>query len=231
MANIKDIQNIDIDETIGKAEGYIQENKKSLSIIGGAIVLVVGGYFVYTSLIVAPQEKEAEKDMFAAEGYFAQDSLKLALNGDGNKMGFLQIIDNYGSSQSANLAHYYAGICFLRKGEYDNAIEYLSKYDAEDDITGALALGGIGDANLELGKKDDALKYYKKAIDWDNNQFTAAVYLMKAAMVYEMLGDYKSAADFYEKIKKDYPNTSEAREVDRYIARAQAMANKGSSSK
>jgi tetratricopeptide (TPR) repeat protein len=226
MANIKDVQNIDIDVTIGKAEGYIQENKKSLSIIGGAIALVVGGYFVYTNLIVAPQEKEAEKEMFTAEGYFAQDSLKLALNGDGNKMGFLQIIDNYGSSQSANLAQYYAGICYLRKGEYENAIEHLSKYDAEDDITGALALGGIGDANLELGKKDDALKYYKKAIDWDDNQFTSAVYMMKAAMVDEMTGDYKSASELYEKIKKDYPSSAEAREVDRYIARAQAMLNK-----
>jgi tetratricopeptide (TPR) repeat protein len=226
MAHVKEEHDLDINETINKAEGYVQENKKSLGIIFGGVLLVIAGYFIYTNLIVAPQEKDAEKDMFAAEGYFALDSVKLALNGDGNKMGFLQIIDNYGSSQSANLAHYYAGICYLKSGEYEKAIDYLSKYDAEDDVTGALALGGIGDANLELGKKDDALKYYKKAIDWDKNQFTSCIYMMKAAMVYELNNDYKSASELYEKIKKDFPNSTEAREVDRYIARAQAMVNK-----
>lgn len=226
MANVKEDQNLDINDTIDKAESYVQENKKSLTIILAAVVLVVGGYLAYTNLIVAPQEKDAEKDMFTAEQYFATDSLNLALNGDGNKMGFLQIIDNYGSSNSANIAHYYAGICYLKKGEYDNAIEFLSKYDAEDDITGAIALGGIGDANLELGKKDEALKFYKKAIDWDANQFTASVYMMKAAMVYELNGDYNSAKELYEKIKKDYPKTNEAREVEKYIARAEAMLGK-----
>lgn len=226
MANVKEDQNLDINETIDKAESYVQENKKSLTIILAAVVLVVGGYFAYTNLIVAPQEKDAEKDMFTAEQYFASDSLNLALNGDGNKMGFLQIIDNYGSSNSANIAHYYAGICYLKKGEFDNAIEFLSKYDAEDDVTGALALGGIADANLELGKKDEALKFYKKAIDWDANQFTASVYMMKAAMVYELNGDYNSAKELYEKIKKDYPKTNEAREVEKYIARAEAMLGK-----
>jgi tetratricopeptide (TPR) repeat protein len=226
MANVKEEKDLDINETIDKVENYWEGNKKSISIILGAIILVVGGYFIYTTMIVAPQEKDAEKDMFFAEQYFGMDSMKLALNGDGNKMGFLQIIENYGSSNSANLAHYYAGICYLKMGDFQNAIDYLEKYDAEDDVTGAIALGGIGDANLELGKKDEALKYYKKAIDWDKNQFTACLYMMKAATVYELNGDYKSAADLYEKIKKDYPNSTEAREVDRYIARANAMTNK-----
>src|SRR3954465_2782994 len=108
MANVKEEKDLDINETIDKVENYWEGNKKSISIILGAIILVVGGYFIYTTMIVAPQEKDAEKDMFFAEQYFGMDSMKLALNGDGNKMGFLQIIENYGSSNSANLAHYYA---------------------------------------------------------------------------------------------------------------------------
>lgn len=225
MSKVKEEQSLDVNEAIGKAEGYFEENKKSLSIIGGAILLVVGGYFAYSSFWVKPQEESAQKEMFMAERYFGIDSLNLALNGDGQFPGFLEIIDNYGSSNSANLAHYYAGICFLRKGEYQNAIDYLKKYDAEDDITGAIALGGIGDANLELGNKDEALSYYKKAIDWDKNQFTACVYMMKAALAYEMNNDWKAAAALYERIKKDYPNSTEARDVDKYISRAQAMLN------
>lgn len=226
MATTKENTAIDINEKIDKAEHYVQENKKSLGIIGGAILVVIGGYFAYTTLIVAPQEKEAESKMFFAEQYFQKDSFNLALNGDGNNPGFLEIIENFGSSQSANLSEYYAGICYLKKGEYENAIEYLSEYDAEDDITGAIALGGIGDANLELGKKDDALKYYKKAIDWHDNQFTAPIYMMKAALVYELENDYEAAAKLYERLKKDFPKCQQAQDIDKYIARATAMLNK-----
>lgn len=214
---------IDITETIDKAEHYVQENKKSLSIIGGAIILVIGGYLGYINFIVKPQEENAQKQMFVAERYFQNDSIDLAINGDGNFPGFQQIIDDYGSSNSANLAHYYLGICFLKKGQYEKAIEFLSGYDAEDDVTGAIALGGIGDANLELGKNEEALKYYKKAADWDDNSFTSPIYLKKQATVYELQGNYVSAVEVYEKIKKNFPTSSEGRDIDRFIARAKAM--------
>ncbi|MBL0342647.1 MAG: tetratricopeptide repeat protein [Bacteroidetes bacterium] len=214
---------LEIGETINKAESYVSENKKSISIIGGAIVVVILGYFGYNNLIVQPQEVNAQKEMFMAERYFQQDSVEKAINGDGQFMGFLEIIDNYGSSNSANLAHYYLGMSYMKKGQWDSAIEFLSKYDAEDDVTGALALGAIGDANLELGKKDEAEKFYMKAVDWDKNQFTAAIFLMKAAFVKEKLNDYKGASVLYERIKKDYPQSTEARDIEKYIVRANAM--------
>ncbi len=219
-------ENLEITESIGKAEGYVTENKKSITFIGGAILVLILGYFGYTNLIVKPQEVNAQKEMYMAERYFQQDSVDKAINGDGQFPGFLEIIDNYGSSNSANLAHYYLGMSYLKKGEWDNAIEYLSKYDAEDDITGALALGAIGDANMELGKKDEAEKFYMKAVDYDNNQFTAAIFLMKAALARELNNDYKGAADLYERIKKDYPQSTEARDIERYIVKAKNMAAK-----
>ncbi len=221
------IDSIEINETINKAEGYISENKKSISIIVGAVLVVILGYFGYTNLIVKPQEENAIREMFMAERYFQMDSVNLAINGDGQFMGFQEIIDNYGSSSSANRAHYYLGMCYMKKGEWDNAIEYLSGYDAEDDVTGALALGAIGDANLEKGNNDEALSYYMKAVDWDKNQFTSAIFLLKAATVKELQNDYKGATDLYERIKKDYPQSTEARDVDSYIARATQLSAKG----
>jgi len=223
MAEQDKDQVIDITETIDKAENYVQENKKSLAIIGGTIILVIGGYLGYNNFIVKPQEENAQKQMFVAERYFQNDSIDLAINGDGNFPGFQQIIDDYGSSNSANLAHYYLGISYLKKGQYEKAIEYLSGYDAEDDVTGAIALGGIGDASLELGKNDDALKYYKKAADWDDNAFTAPLYLKKAAVVHELNGDFKAALEIYEKIQKDFPTSTEGRDVERMIAYARGM--------
>jgi tetratricopeptide (TPR) repeat protein len=224
MTDKKD-SGFDVEETLDRAEGYIHENKKSLTIIGVVAIVLLGGYFAYNQFIVKPQQASAEKEMFMAEYYFKNDSLDKAIKGDGNFPGFEGIIADYGSSKSANLAHYYLGVCYLRKGMFDQAIETLSKYDAEDDITGAIALGCIGDAYMETGKKDDAIKFYKKAIEYDNNQFTAPVYMMKQAMVYELNNDYKSAADVYEKIKKDYPNSTEAREIGTYLGRAQSLIN------
>lgn len=211
---------IDLGQGISKAEGYLQENKKSLTIIIGAIVVVVMGYFSYQKFIVEPANEEATTEMFTAEGYFKADSLDKALNGDGTYMGFIGIVDEYGSTKSGNLANYYAGVCYLRKGDWNNAIEYLSNYDAEDDITGALAYGGIGDAHLELKQNEEALKYYRMAVDYDNNMFTAPYFLMKVGFVQEMNKDFKSAVETYERIKKDYPKSTEAREIERYIVRA-----------
>lgn len=222
MSSKKEEGNIDITESIDKAEHYVQENKKSLSIILGAIVLVIGGYLGYTQLIVKPQETEAQKQMFVAENYFKNDSLDKAIKGDGSFPGFEGIIEQYGSSKQANLAHYYLGVCYLKKGEFEKAIETLSKYDAEDDITGAMALGCIGDANLELGKKDQALSFYRKAVSYDNNQFTVPVFLMKEALVLELNNDWAGAASVYERIKRDFPTSSEAREIGTYLARAQS---------
>ena len=118
------IDSIEINETINKAEGYISENKKSISIIVGAVLVVILGYFGYTNLIVKPQEENAIREMFMAERYFQMDSVNLAINGDGQFMGFQEIIDNYGSSRSDNSAHYNRGMCYMKKGDWDNAIEY-----------------------------------------------------------------------------------------------------------
>ena len=223
MAQVKE-DNIDISEKIGKAEKYVAENKKSLSIIGGAVIAVIAVYIGYRQFVVKPQEENAQKEMYVAEQYFSKDSVNLAIKGDGSFPGFEEITESYGSSKSGNLAQYYLGISLLKKGEYENAIEALKAYDAEDDITGALALGGIGSAHLELGHHDEALDYFKKAADWDENNFTVPLFLMKAALVYDLKKDYKSSLDIYNRIKTDYPNSTEARDIDKYIGRAESLA-------
>jgi len=216
-------QGIEIGESIDKAEAYVHENKKSLSIIGGVIVAVILAYFGYNQFIVKPQEENAQNDMFFAEQYFAQDSFALAINGDGSYPGFQEIVENYSSAPSGNLAQYYLGMSLLHKGEYENAIEALKNYDAEDDITGALALGGIAGAYVELNQLDDALSFYKKAADWDENNFSKPLFLMRIGMVNEQKKDYAAAIAVYNQIKQDYPMSTEARDIDKYIGRASAL--------
>lgn len=217
---------LDVAESIDKAESYIHDNKKSLGIIGGALVAVVLAYFGYTQFIVKPQEENAQQEMFMAEQYFGQDSVALAINGDGSYPGFQEIIDNYSSAPSGNLANYYLGMSLLKKGDYEKAIEALKNYDAEDDITGALALGGIASAHLELNQLDESLNFFKKAADWDDNNFTRPLFMMRQAFVYEKKNDYQSAIDIYNQIKNDFPFSSEARDIEKYIGRAEASLGK-----
>lgn len=215
-------EGFEIAESIDKVEHYVHDNKKSLSIIGGTIVLVVLAYFGYNQFIVKPQEEEARENMFIAEQYFGQDSINLAIAGDGSYPGFEEIVENYGSSPSGNLANYYLGMSYLKKGEYEKAIEALKNYDAEDDITGALALGAIGGAYMELGNLDESINFYKKATDWDENNFTCPIFMKKTAFAYEQKKDYAAALDIYNKIKKDFPMSTEARDIEKYIGRAES---------
>ncbi len=208
-----------VEEALTKTEQYIEENRKSLTIIILAIVVVVGGFLAYKNLLLEPKEGKAQSDLFMAEKYFEQDSFRLALEGDGvYAPGFLEIIDEYAGTKSANLAKYYAGISYLRLGEFQDAIDYLEDFDGNDRMVSIVALGATGDAYSELGEYEKAASFYEKATGLNENELLTPIYLFKAALVYEELGDLKKALDNYSKIKTDYPDSEEGKTIDRYIA-------------
>ncbi len=214
-----------IESARSRTELYIEENQKSLTVIVLAIAIIVIGFTLYKRYIVGPKEVEAQSQMYIAEEYFEKDSFNLALNGDGNNMGFLEIIDEYGITRSANLANYYTGISYLHLGEYENAIDYLKDFDSKDQVVKSVATGAIGDAYLELDNEKDALSMYLKAAKQRKNEFTSPIYMMKAAQVYEGQEDYKKAIALYEEVKKEYPESNEAKDIDKYIARAEMLLN------
>ncbi len=204
------------------AELFFENNKKVITMVGGGILAIVVLFFGYTKLIVAPKEKEAQSQIFVAEKYFTQDSFNLALKGDGNYMGFVDIADEYSVTKTGKLACYYAGISYLRLGEFQNAIDYLKKFNAGDKMIQPIAYGSMGDAFLELNEDDQAIKYYKKAANYSKNDYTRPLYLFKLAMVYDKTSDAASALEAYKKIKYEYPFSMQSRYAEKYIARAEA---------
>ena len=223
MAEVKDEKNIDISETLSKTEKYIEENRNTLYIAVGAIVLVIAGYLFYTKMYIGGKEKDARAQMFIAEQYFRNDSLRLAVNGDGNYPGFEEIANDYGVSPSGNLAQLYLGMSYLRMGKYQEAIDALKDYDGDDMMTSSLALSAIGDAYSELNQPDDAINYYEKASKTHTNIFTTPIILMKLGGAYERQGKYEEAVKAYEKIKMDYAKSTEGADIEKYIARAKGM--------
>jgi len=214
---------VKVEEALSKTERFIENNQKMLTIVIGVIVVVVLIFFGFKRFYMAPREKEAKEQMFMAERYFESDSLNLALNGDGMYPGFLTIIDKYSMTKGANLSKYYAGLCYLRMGNYEEAIDYLKSFKGKDQVVGPMAKGAIGDAYMELNQADKASTYYLEAADIKDNEFTTPIFLMKAGWSYEILKDYKKALEIYERIKYKYPASTEAREIDKYIARAKGM--------
>lgn len=211
-----------VEEALSKTEQFIERNQKVITYVVGALILIILIVFGYRKFVSQPNEEAAQKAMFQAEYYFEQDSLKLALNGAGESVGFLGVIDDYSSTSSGNLAKYYAGICYLNLGEYEDAIEYLKKFSGHDLIVPGMALGAIGDAYMQLGDIDKAIKYYNEAASKNANDITSPTFLLKAGWAYEINDDYANALKVYEKVKHKYSKTREARDIDKYIARVKS---------
>lgn len=216
-----------LDEGAGKTEAWVMDNQKILLGVIGLAVAVVLGFLGYEQFVVKPKEAEASNELFFAQQYFDQavnstqkDSLYgLALNGADGKYGLLDIIDTYSGTEAANLAQYTAGMAFLNTQEYDQAIAHLQEFDSDDAILSSLALGGIGDAFVQLGQQADGLDYYEKAIKNSSNNFTTPKFLFKAGVILLEQGKADAAAKNFNRIKDEFPDSEEGRTIDIYIGR------------
>ncbi|MBC6112262.1 tol-pal system YbgF family protein [Pedobacter fastidiosus] len=207
-----------------KKGSFLQENNKSLLFIAGAIVLLIAVYLWYQGVYLKGRAEEAASKMFRSEQFIGVDSLSnKAIKGEGGYPGLEKIAEEYDNTKSANLANLYLGGIYLRKGEYKQAIEALSKYSATGSpVADPLALGLLGDAYSELKDYKQAATYYKKASD-KASKFTSPMFLKKLGLVNENLKDFKGAVEAYNKIKSQYPESAEAQLVDAYIARAEGQ--------
>lgn len=213
-------------EKLSGFEEYLEKNKKLIAVVGIGILVFVGGFFGYR-WYMDTQNQEAEEAMFQAVYYFEADSLDKALNdGKGGKMGMLSIAENYGGTRAGKLAHFYAGTIYLKKGKYQEAIDHLKQYDGGDLLITPRANCLLGDAYLELDDKEQALEYYKKAALHAPNKFFSPKYLMKAALVQELMNRYDDAINTYTQVVEKYNDTQESSEANKFRARLQQMTGK-----
>ena len=197
-----------IGESISKTEEFFNKNKNLIYVFSGSLILLFIFFSTY-NFIKDNQNIEAQEEMFQAVYYFEQDSLVKALNGDGNNYGFLEIIDEYSLSDAANLSHYYAGVSYLKLGNYDNAISYLLPYSSSDLLLQARAYSLIGDAYVELQDYNNAIKYFKLASSNNPNEYFTPKYILKLALVYEKIDDLNSAINSYDQIIDEFKESAE----------------------
>ncbi|HHU98900.1 MAG TPA: tetratricopeptide repeat protein [Bacteroidales bacterium] len=218
----KGIENVE--QTLTRTEQFLEQNYKPLLyVLAGAVLLV--GIAWLLRMYISKKNEEALSQMYMAEQYFGQDSLRLALNGDGNNLGFIDIAKEYRSTRSGKLANFYAGACLMHLGQYEEAIGYLTKYKQNDEVIAPQAKGLIGDAHVELGDMAAGIKNYLEAADMAENAFLTPIYLMKAGMLYENEGKWSDALKLYERVQDKYPESNEGRSIDKYIARVKLHIN------
>lgn len=202
-------------------EHWIQSNPKIIIGVVAALVLAVGGYFGWKYYIDG-QEAQAQKEMFQAVHYFEADSLNLAFNGDGNNLGFKQIIEDYGMTPAGNLANFYAGVIHMKQGKFPLAIYYLGDFKANDMLVQARAYSLIGDAYMEQKDYQNASTWYNKASDYKPNKEFTPTYMMKAALAYEKLNQNEKAKEVYQKIIDTYFESTEVQNAKKYKARLES---------
>lgn len=205
-------------DQLSKTEAFIENNKALVFGVVGLIVLVVAGIFGYR-YYVNNQEEIAQNEMFQAIYYFESDSLGLALNGDGNNLGFVDIADEYSITDAGNLANFYAGTAYLKQGKYELAILYLEDFNADDLLVQSRAYSLIGDAHMELGEYEDAASFYQKAASHKPTEEFTPTYLVKSAIAYEKANDLESAKSAYQTIVDDYSSSSEYQKARKNLAR------------
>jgi len=211
-----------VEETLTRTEQFLEQNYKAL-FIGLIVIVVLVGLFWLGKIYLSKRNNEAQSQMYQAERYFEMDSLKLALDGDGNYLGFLDIANDYKFTVSGNLARYSAGICYLHLGQYQDAIDMLDKYSKKDKVIGSLAIGATGDACIELGDTEKGLAKYIEAADYASNSFNTPLFLMKAGEIYELKNNYAEALKLYERIQTEYPESTEGMSIEKYIARVKIL--------
>ena len=220
MAEKKNVTASENEEIIARAQDFWTRYQKQITVVLAVIVLAVGSWYGYKYFIQKPKAEKALDAMFKAEDYYRKDSLQKALNGDGINWGFVRVIKEYGGTETGNLARFYAGDCYLRTGDFNNAVKQLKDFSTSQKQVQARAYKLLGDAYSELGKPDDAISSYKKAANhFTEDLHNSAEYLFFAASLAEKSGKNNEAIELYKEVKEKFPGTVAANESDKYLAK------------
>ena len=221
MKEQKEEKNLEVSDVITRTGAYIEKNKKVLTIVGCGVVVLALAIWAIFGWYINPRQNRAAEDMYAAEQWFANGEYEKALNGNEEFLGFLQVIDQYGGTRSANLAKYCAGVCHINLGQFNEAIDLLKGYKGKDTFTEAEAQMLIGDAYAELDNAAEAVNYYTKAAKASDNVLTAPTALWKAGMMYLKQDKKKEALKCFKEVKDKYNESTEWSDIDKYIAYAE----------
>ena len=212
---------LNVDEALSTSEAFLIKNKNVLLGALIAVVVIVGGFLAYNHFVAEPKEVKASEAIFKGEQYFGIDQFEIALNGDSlGYAGFVKLADEFSGTDAGNLANAYAGICYARLGNYEDAVKYLDKFSGNDALAAPAVLGALGNCYAQLGQLDKAASTLRDAANRANSMALSPIYLIQAGQILEKQGKNEEAVKAYQEVKTKYANSYQAMDIDKYIERA-----------
>ena len=212
----------ELNESLSGIEKRVEENKKMIVWVVAAIVAIAVIILGYVYLIQEPNLEKAKEEIAKADVDYSLGQDSIALN------EYMAVADNY-SNDASDRAGLNAGILLFKEGKYEEAINYLTKYDAEGALVGPASQALIGDCYVNLQKYDDAVKYFDKAISLaGENELYTPLFILKKAIVLREQQKFAQEAELLQTIKDKYPSfiMGYRVDVDKYLERAKAQAGK-----
>lgn len=230
MTNIKEQGALD-NGALMKSEAFAMKYRKAIIIAVAAIIIAVVGGFLYKAYVAQPREEKASTALAKGQEYFDAEQFDKALKGDGaGYAGLLNIIRDYSSTDAANLANLYAGLCYANLNKWDDAVKYLDAYSPADDaMVSPAAIAALGNAYAHVNQLDKAIDNLEKAAEMADkqakdgvNNSIAPTFYLQAGILLESQGKKDKALELYQKIKANYVNAQlvQSQEIDKYIERA-----------
>ena len=208
-----------IEETLTKHEAFFLKYQKQIIGAVVALVVIVAGCILYNNYVAAPNAEKANTALAKGQEYFANEMYEQALNGDSTGfIGFAKIASEFGGD-AANLANLYAGLCYANLDKWQEAVNYLEKFDQKDDqMISPATLGALGNAYAHVNQLDKAVAAAEKA---DNNSLSPT-FLIQAGEILESQNKKDEALKLYQTVKDKYFNSMQYQNIDAYIERATA---------
>ncbi|MFK8046571.1 MAG: tetratricopeptide repeat protein [Crocinitomicaceae bacterium] len=211
-----------VDSELTSTENFFDKNKKIILGLGIGVIAILIGWIGYQELVKKPKDLRSQEELAPAFYDFEKDSVARAINGTDNYLGMADIASEYKGTSGGDIANYSMGIMSMRNGEFEEALGYLEDCSFDDEMVGNLCLGLIGDCHVELGDIDEAASYFEKAANRRVNEFTTPMFLKKAGLAYEELGNKEKANQLYSQIEAEYPSSTEGADISKYIGRTKS---------
>lgn len=208
-----------VGEAVSRTEEYIEKNKKTLSIIGIALIVLIVGLWAVNHFYLQPRQVKALSALSAGEKLFQAGDFECALNGEGDYEGFDAVIKEFKGTKAANLAQAYAGIAKAQLGQYAEAIPYLQKFKGNDKMIAPSVLAALGNCYAQAEDYAKAAATLVKAAKKADNNALSGSYLVQAGQLFEQLGNNAEALKVYKTVKEKYYQSTQASDIDKYIER------------
>ena len=210
-----------VEETISAQEAFFVKYKKAIIYGVLAVVVIIAGIIVYNNYVSAPREDKASTVLAKGQQLFGEEQYEKALHGDGATFpGLLKIASEYSSTDAGNLANLYAGLCYASLGKWNEAAQYIEKFDAKGDMMiSPAAEGALGNVYAHLNQLDKAVSHLKSAAEKADNNSLSPTFLIQAGEILESQGKADEALKLYQTVKTKYFNSFQYQSIDKYIER------------